>query len=239
MPLVAFVLLPPKNAFLSITVTEPPFSITVCAAERPPSPPPTLGSGFGRHLLQTGEFQKRADLGDHEPQYIVNKMSKVSGKGYFMSVTQLEDVEQYKYEVGVYVGSETFRIASETVTIPVDTWMHMVATYDGMSLVLYMSEDPDSLHMVRNGTWAEDPVAFGKRNAQPLHIGESFFGLIDELKIFESVLAVNEWWRTACAPLTRAATCMTTTSWRTTASTRASATSRAISPSMTSLACTV
>jgi len=137
-------------------------------------------------------YVKSADLADREPQYIVNKMSKVSGKGYFMSLTQLEEVGQYKYEAGVYVGSETFRISSEIVTIPLDTWVHLVVTYDGTSLTLWMSEDVDSLTMVKNGTWAEDPVMFGKRNTQPLHIGESFFGLIDELKIFQSVLAVNE-----------------------------------------------
>merc|ERR1719384_374128 len=41
MPLVALVLLPPKNEFLSITTTLMPCSITVCAAERPLKPPPT------------------------------------------------------------------------------------------------------------------------------------------------------------------------------------------------------
>ena len=40
-PLVAFVEFPPKNALLSSSKTAPPFSSTVCAADRPAKPPPT------------------------------------------------------------------------------------------------------------------------------------------------------------------------------------------------------
>jgi hypothetical protein len=41
-PEVALVELPPRNAFLSKTTTRPPCSTTVCAAERPARPPPTI-----------------------------------------------------------------------------------------------------------------------------------------------------------------------------------------------------
>ena len=41
MPDVAFVELPPRKLFLSSSITRPPRSRTVCAAERPERPPPT------------------------------------------------------------------------------------------------------------------------------------------------------------------------------------------------------
>eukprot|EP00976_Prorocentrum_cordatum_P096103 1190433-Prorocentrum_minimum.AAC.1 len=68
-------------------------------------------------------------------------MSPYSGKGYYMSLTQTPNVLVYEYEVGLYVGSESFRVVKDTVTIPANTWTHLAATYDGVSLVLYMSTD--------------------------------------------------------------------------------------------------
>jgi hypothetical protein len=119
-------------------------------------------------------------------------LSPYSGKGYFMSLTQLDEVLSYTYEVGVYVGGETFRIVSENITLPADEWVHMVATYDGHSIALFMSADPSSLTLVKNGTYFGEPLMYGKANAQPMHIGENFFGLIDEVKVFSSVLDHNQ-----------------------------------------------
>mmetsp|Transcript_43186 Transcript_43186/g.80925 ORF Transcript_43186/g.80925 Transcript_43186/m.80925 type:complete len:1349 (-) Transcript_43186:490-4536(-) len=142
------------------------------------------------HLDLTGAFtifafvKKTAEQGNSgaSREYIVTKQSDYSGKGYWIALIPTGAIGEYDMEFGVYVGSEKFRTARQTVNVPVDEWLHIGVTYSGTALTMYADQV-----MVSTLMFDDEPPMYNRRNSQPLLVGKDFAGLIDNLLMFDSV----------------------------------------------------
>lgn len=85
--------------------------------------------------------------------------------------------------------TNTFEARAPSPQLPLNTWTHLAATFDGATLRLY-----------RNGTQVATRAASGTiiTSSNPLRIGgntvwgEYFNGRIDEIRIYNRVLAQSE-----------------------------------------------
>ena len=88
---------------------------------------------------------------------------------------------------GLWIGDE--RTAVGTGALPLNTWSHLAATYDGAALKLYVNGA-----LVRTTAYAGSIVT----SASPLRIGgnsvwpEWFAGLIDEVRVYNRALSATE-----------------------------------------------
>src|SRR3954451_5501150 len=81
------------------------------------------------------------------------------------------------------------RDATGTAALPLNTWTHQAATYNGTTLLLYV-----------NGAQASSRTVSGSitTSANPFHVGgnpvwgEYFSGLIDEVRVYNRALGVSE-----------------------------------------------
>eukprot|EP00958_Prasinococcus_capsulatus_P001281 scaffold111_cov404-Prasinococcus_capsulatus_cf.AAC.28 len=116
-------------------------------------------------------------------------MSPVSGKGYWVSLTGEDSgspTSLYTYEAGIYVGAETWRVVSASVSMSVDEWYFLSVSFDAHSLSLYVDGD-----LKGDAFFPADGLSYGKANTQPLKIGVNLEGVIDELKVFNTAYADN------------------------------------------------
>lgn len=140
-----------------------------------------LVSGFTimAHVKKTGSS-------GYTKEYIVSKQSEHSGKGYWFALLPLGG-ELHTLEAGVYVGSETFRIAKASVTLSASAWAHLSVTYDGTKFQLFM----DGALLTTTSFDDEEPK-FQRRSSQAVHVGKYFKGLIDNVMIYSDVIADHQ-----------------------------------------------
>jgi len=77
-----------------------------------------------------------------------------------------------------------------TSSLPVNTWTHLAATYDGSTFVLYMNGVQVGSTAVTGGITTSNGVLHIGGNA--VWGGEYFAGLIDEVRIYSRALNVGE-----------------------------------------------
>eukprot|EP00899_Mesostigma_viride_P026947 jgi/Mesvir1/7437/Mv19218-RA.1 len=118
---------------------------------------------------------------------VVSKMSPVSGKGYWLGLWPTLDEAVFDVEVGVYVGSDVFRILRVPRPLRLGRWSALAASYDGSEILLYQDGD-----RVANLTFAGEAPLFSRRNSQPVRVGMGFVGLVDEVRVYDRVLASEE-----------------------------------------------
>ena len=121
--------------------------------------------------------------GEAARQYILSKQSEYSGKGYWLALVKSKSVGVYFLELGVYVGTEDYRIVSELVALPADSWMRVGATYDGQTAQLFAGGK-----VVKEESWKTQAAMFQRRNAQPLRVGKAFSGHIDNVMLYSAAL---------------------------------------------------
>jgi glucose/arabinose dehydrogenase len=87
------------------------------------------------------------------------------------------------------VGSRTMPALLGPSTLPVNTWTHLAATYDGSSLRLYVNGLEVS-NRTQTGAipTSSDPLSFG---GDPL-FGQYFSGRIDEIRVYDRALSAPE-----------------------------------------------
>ena len=127
-------------------------------------------------------FVKKTGVSGYAKEYIVSKQSEHSGKGYWFALVSLGG-EMYTLEAGVYVGSETFRIAKADVSIPTTSWTHLSVSYDGTKFVLLMNDA-----LLSTTSFDDDEPKYQKRSSQAVHVGKYFKGLIDNVMIYSDVI---------------------------------------------------
>eukprot|EP00898_Chlorokybus_atmophyticus_P005483 jgi/Chlat1/5936/Chrsp4S06411 len=144
-----------------------------------PSPPPP-DQGGRRRLLQADDL-----ITPYE--YILSKQSEHSNKGYWFGMQRIDHLGGYNVTVGIYVGSETFRVMDHVIDVEYSSWLHLAATYNGTQLQLFVNGEN-----VANATYDYQEVLLQKRNNQPLRVGKDFDGYIDEVKLFNRVLSTSQ-----------------------------------------------
>ena len=114
--------------------------------------------------------------------------SPSSASGAFSIIRKSKDYNLYLYNNQLYMeswylgtGNATFKKISGSVTIPVNTWTHVAATYDGLNYVLYVNGVADATPTV---------VVSTSSVSENLHLGYSslflnyFSGKMDEVRIW-------------------------------------------------------
>lgn len=109
-------------------------------------------------------------------------------------VDKLNGVNTGNFELDIYQGSLRFWVASGHVEVPlnpnfVNSWMHVVATYDGVSAKLYI-----------NNTLAATANVTGNltTNTSDMYIGSAqnwltnFYGAMDDLQIYGNALSAAD-----------------------------------------------
>ena len=115
---------------------------------------------------------------------IIAKQSPISSKGSWLSLRNSTRFPFYTLEAGVYIGDESFRILrSSDLAISSSSWQHLAVTYDGSNMSLFYNGD-----VVATSIFGDGHIKFGRRNTQPLTIGQDFPGLIDEVSIYNAVV---------------------------------------------------
>jgi hypothetical protein len=84
-----------------------------------------------------------------------------------------------------------WRYADSTRTVPVGTWTHVAATYDGSRLRLFIGGRPAGSIAVTGRTCANnEPLAVGAKDAPALGILEAFWdGRLDDVRIYRRALS--------------------------------------------------
>ena len=123
------------------------------------------------------------EVGEAARQYILSKQSEYSGKGYWLALLPAGTAGAYTLELGIYVGSENYRIVTAPVSIPTDGWMRVGATYDGQAAHLFAGG-----MTIASESWMDEAALFQRRNAQPLRVGKAFSGLIDNVMLYSAAL---------------------------------------------------
>src|SRR5262249_11527624 len=86
-----------------------------------------------------------------------------------------------------FVGGDTG--AGGAATLPLDTWTHVAATYDGVTLCLYVNGVRVSSRALPGAiATSADPLVLGGNAVW----GEWFAGLIDEVRIYRRALSATE-----------------------------------------------
>jgi hypothetical protein len=74
-------------------------------------------------------------------------------------------------------------------TLPLNTWTHLAATYDGSALRLYVNGSLATTFLVSGALAATtDPLRIGGNSIW----GEYFSGLIDDVRVYSRALSANE-----------------------------------------------
>jgi hypothetical protein len=95
------------------------------------------------------------------------------------------DTDRASAEVAVATNLDT----RSTLQLPLNTWSHVAATYDGAALRLYVNGVLASTRAVTGGiTQSANPLRIGGNNIW----GEFFNGLIDEVRIYNRALTAQE-----------------------------------------------
>jgi hypothetical protein len=119
------------------------------------------------------------EAGQASRQYILSKQSEYSGKGYWLALLPGAAGGSYTLELGVYVGSENYRIVKEMASIPELEWSRVGAVYDGTKAWLFVNGS-----MLTSAAWDDEAALFQRRNAQPLRVGKAFSGHIDDVMLW-------------------------------------------------------
>jgi hypothetical protein len=84
-----------------------------------------------------------------------------------------------KTHIEINIGSN--RIIKEIN--PLDQWNHIVLTYDGLNIILYLN----GVEIISERDDSGVP-----RNINDIFIGNLFYGSIDEVAIYDRILTTNE-----------------------------------------------
>jgi len=126
----------------------------------------------------------RASMGTTK-EYIYSKRSITSGKGYWLALlpTAASINGTYELEGSVYVGGETYRIVCNTISVPVNTWIHVALAYSGTTMKLFVGEA-----MVNETDWSalQPGAVWAVASTADVTIGENFTGTIDNIKVFSA-----------------------------------------------------
>lgn len=122
---------------------------------------------------------------------IFSKQSATSSKGYWMGF-----VEGGNTEIGLYVGSDTFRTLKSRHEVQPGQWTHLAAVYTGDTLKLYVNGRLTDTETFEHSTEVRE-------NNQPLVIGKGFVGKVDELRLFKEDISsrLTSLWKCPAEPL--------------------------------------
>lgn len=129
------------------------------------------------HLNPGGRFTAEAWVLPEAPYSdgrFMSKESPYSGKGFYFGLVQ------GKLAGGVYVGADTMRTLQTEVTLAPDVWSHVAMTYTGDMIKIYVNGA-----MVDQKGYGEE--LFFRANSQNVLIGAGFSGLLDEVRLIDSV----------------------------------------------------
>lgn len=119
------------------------------------------------------------EAGQASRQYILSKQSEYSGKGYWLALLPGATSGAYTLELGIYVGSENYRIVKEMAAVPEMEWSRVGAVYDGTKAWLFVNGA-----LLTSASWTDEAALYQRRNAQPLRVGKAFSGHIDDVMLW-------------------------------------------------------
>jgi hypothetical protein len=99
--------------------------------------------------------------------------------------------------VGGFFGgcaNPSWKYLDSTVTVPVDTWTHVAATYNGSRLVVWVDGARAGSRAVTGATCSNnEPLAVGAKNAPAKNVLEAFWdGRLDDIRIYRRALSATE-----------------------------------------------
>jgi Concanavalin A-like lectin/glucanases superfamily len=98
---------------------------------------------------------------------------------------------------GFYGGcgqSRFWKFFDSTGTVPIDTWTHVAATYNGYKLVIYIDGVASGSMKVTGTTCSNNqPLAVGAKNAPAKGLLEAFWdGRLDDVRIYNKALTATQ-----------------------------------------------
>jgi hypothetical protein len=99
--------------------------------------------------------------------------------------------DNYRYMLALYQGS--WRILTSTATVPLNEWHHLVATWDGATMRLYLDGVADSATLANSTAMSPNTnnLTFGKADDSTVASGY-YKGALDEVAIWSRALHLEE-----------------------------------------------
>lgn len=121
------------------------------------------------------------------PQYIIDKYTTT---GIHRGFSILLDTDGSNDKLKFYLGNTTTSILTSNENLSMDTWYHVVATYDNAQMKLYLNGNLDSNYTVANAHYPYDSTMYV---GAPSGTGaDSYNGTIDELALYDVTLTDEE-----------------------------------------------
>lgn len=110
-----------------------------------------------------------------------------AGVSYFMHISNVSSV--IKCIFSRWRNSVAIAVADYTYTPPTSSWTHVVGTYDGTTVKVYVNDNtPGSITQSGTGSGGPDGLAIGSNNSS----GAYYSGMIDEVGVWKRALLSTE-----------------------------------------------
>jgi hypothetical protein len=118
---------------------------------------------------------------------IFGQSDTTSGISYFLHVSNVSGT--IKCIFSRWRNSVAIAVAEYTYTPPTSSWTHLVGTYDGNTVRIYVNSNaPGSVSQTGGGSGGPDGTAIGSNNSN----GAYFSGMIDEVSVWNRALIASE-----------------------------------------------
>lgn len=121
-------------------------------------------------------------------QYVISRFDDVGNENYLMYVWDAAN----KPRMSVYIGGVKKECVANTAVV-IDTWYHMVGTYDGANVQFYLDGVADGAAVPAVGAIDNDDVSFliGGRTSGA-GSDRTVWGIIDEVRIYSRAISPTE-----------------------------------------------
>jgi hypothetical protein len=137
--------------------------------------------------LSAWVYHSSAATGNNSRGIILQKGNFAGNNGSYL----LRIDDNYRYMLALYQGS--WRILTSTATVPLNEWHHLVATWDGATMRLYLDGVADSATLANSTAMSPNTnnLTFGKADDSTLASGY-YKGALDEVAIWSRALHLEE-----------------------------------------------
>ena len=105
-------------------------------------------------------------------------------RGYYLSFAD---------EIRFAVGDGSWHTITEAHSLPYDQWSHLVGTYDGERLALFINgELADELAWEGSISYGERPLQIGRNGYYTDRLAHYFMGSLDDIRIYDRALSSSE-----------------------------------------------
>jgi hypothetical protein len=123
-------------------------------------------------------------------QRFVSKAIDTSEPGHYWMVGLIDVSGQKRLRFRLKAGGTTSTLVASSGELPIDTWYHVAATYDGVAMRLYLNGAEVGV-LPKTGTIDQNPavpVSIGRHPDASNHMS----GAIDDVRIYDRALTAAE-----------------------------------------------